>query len=336
MSIIKVENLTKQFKRTKRKKGFFGAIKTLFSNEYEIKTAVHDVSFSVEKGEIVGYIGPNGAGKSTTIKTLVGILVPTSGNAEVKGIIPYQSRIENARNIGVVFGQRTQLWWDIPVVDSINLMRHMYKIPDVLFEENMKIFSQVLGIDEFINTPVRQLSLGQRMRADLCVSLLHSPDILYLDEPTIGLDVVVKENIRNFIKKINKEMGTTIVLTTHDMDDIEMLCHRLIVIDKGHLMYDGDMGSLKAKYGSSERLTIITEKSDVDLKGLLALGVSEFKYNGIKADIQYETDKINAMGILEWMMQRCRVKDFSIHQVDIEEVIRKMYRELEERRKMMR
>ena len=245
MAIIEVKELSKVFKIKKREPGFVGALKGLFSNVYEEKKAVDNISFNIDEGEIVGYIGPNGAGKSTTIKILVGILTPTFGQVEVKGIIPYNNRQENARNIGVVFGQRTQLWWDIPVSETLDLLRHMYKVPLDVYKKNLELFTDILGIDKFIHTPVRQLSLGQRMRADICAALLHNPPIVYLDEPTIGLDVVVKENIRTFIKEINRQRKTTVLLTTHDVSDIEKLCSRVMVIDKGQIMYDGSLELLK-------------------------------------------------------------------------------------------
>lgn len=226
MAFIRVDRLSKQYKRQVRSEGLGGAIKDLFNRKYDTKTAVDQISFAIEKGEVVGYIGPNGAGKSTTIKMLSGILVPSSGIVEVGGIVPYKQRKQYTRNIGVVFGQRTQLWWDIPVSESFRMMKYMYKISDKQFDQNMEMFTDILDIQSFMHTAVRQLSLGQRMRADLCAALLHNPDILYLDEPTIGLDVVVKEKIRDFIKEVNKERQTTVILTTHDMSDIEKLCYR--------------------------------------------------------------------------------------------------------------
>lgn len=326
MSIIKVGSLTKEFRRQKRKKGFRGAVQSLFSRKYEIITAVNDVSFEIEKGEIIGYIGPNGAGKSTTIKMLVGILVPTSGSAEVNGLVPYENRIENAKRMGVVFGQRTQLWWDIPVSESFNLIRYMYNISDAQYHANLKLFSKILGIDEFINAPVRQLSLGQKMRADLCMAFLHNPDILYLDEPTIGLDVVAKENIREFIRSINRERSTTIMLTTHDMSDIEKLCPRVMVIDHGKIMYDGSLDRLKDSYGSEEVLTVETESIISSVDGLKNLGVLECQNEGNRLLVRYDRRKTSSSVILEWLMNRHKIKDFVVRETEIEAVIRKMYK----------
>lgn len=326
MPIIKVENLRKHFKRQKRKKGFRGALESLFSRKYEIIKAVESISFEIEKGEIIGYIGPNGAGKSTTIKMLVGILVPTSGSVLVNGLVPHENRIENARRMGVVFGQRTQLWWDIPVSESFNLIRHMYDIPGSQYRDNLKLFSRVLGIDEFINAPVRQLSLGQKMRADLCMAFLHNPDILYLDEPTIGLDVVVKENVREFIRNINQDRGTTIILATHDMSDIEKLSSRVMVIDHGRIMYDGSLNKLKTEYGSEELLTVEAQSSISGINELKSFDLIECETDENRLTVKYDRRKTSSSVILKWLMDRNEIKDFLVKETEIEEVIRKMYR----------
>ena len=254
MPIIKVDNLYKEYHQRKGREGLTGAFKDLFNRQFKTVKAVDGVSFSIEKGEIVGYIGPNGAGKSTTIKMLIGILVPSSGKIDVNGIEPYKHRELNAKRIGVVFGQRTQLWWDIPVSETLSLMRYIYDVPEQQYLENLKIFSDILGLDKFYHTPVRQLSLGQRMRADISCALLHNPDILYLDEPTIGLDVVVKERIREFIREVNKSRNTTIILATHDMSDIERLSSRVMVVNSGKIMYDGNLNTLKRRYGTEETI----------------------------------------------------------------------------------
>jgi len=235
-AIIEVKGLRKEFQIAKRKEGAFGAIRSLFSREYTTKLAVNNVSFSIQPGELVGYIGPNGAGKSTTIKMLTGILVPSGGEVRVRGLVPYEKRVENARQIGVVFGQRTQLWWDLPTIESFELLQHIYKVPAEKYARNMARFKELLGLDEFIQTPVRQLSLGQRMRADLAAALLHDPEILYLDEPTIGLDVVAKEKIREFIKEINRERSVTVLRTTPDMRDMEKICERKVLTHKETLI----------------------------------------------------------------------------------------------------
>lgn len=326
MAIIKVENLTKDFKRQKRKPGFWGAVQTFFSSEYEIKTAVDHISFEIEKGEIVGYIGPNGAGKSTSIKMMVGILVPTSGKVTVAGVVPYENRIENAKRIGVVFGQRTQLWWDIPVSETFNLLKYMYKVPEKTFKANLELCTEILGLKEFANTPVRQLSLGQRMRSDLAAALLHNPEIIYLDEPTIGLDVVVKKKIREFIEEINKQRQTTVILTTHDMSDIEKLCSRVMVIDKGRIIYDGQLDELKRIYGSEETLSAdLAQIPEVEPSETREFGADIVKQDGNKIVFQYDRNRVNSSVILKWLMERYEVKDFVVRETEIEEVIRKMY-----------
>lgn len=236
--IITAEHLRKEFKTNKKYPGLKGTVKSLFSNEKVIKKAVDDVSFSINEGEIVGYIGSNGAGKSTTIKMLTGILVPTSGKCYVNGIEPYKNRQNNAQNIGVVFGQRTQLWWDLPLIESFTVLKGIYQVSDEDYKRRMEFANDILGIRDFENSSVRTLSLGQRMRADVAAALIHNPKVLYLDEPTIGLDVVVKDKMREAIRELNRNFNTTIILTTHDMIDIEELCKHIIIIDDGKLIFD--------------------------------------------------------------------------------------------------
>ncbi|MGA9694805.1 MAG: ATP-binding cassette domain-containing protein [Dehalococcoidales bacterium] len=325
MTIIKVENLCKDYRQRKGREGLTGAIKDVFKREDKIVKAVDNISFSVEKGEIVGYIGPNGAGKSTTIKMLIGILVPSSGAIDVNGVIPFKHRELNARRIGVVFGQRTQLWWDIPLSETLSLMRYVYDVPEQQYQENLKIFADILAIDKFIHTPVRQLSLGQRMRADISVALLHNPDILYLDEPTIGLDVVVKERIREFILEVNKKRNTTVILATHDMSDIERLSSRVMVINTGKLVYDGNLDTLKKRYGSEEMIVAELANKIEDTSELTGMGVDEIKYQDNKITIKYDSLKINSSTVLKWLIDKAETKDISIKVTPIEDVIRKMY-----------
>src|SRR4051795_4896531 len=249
MALIDVEDLRKTFRVAVRHGGRLGAFKTLLRREYRSIPAVDGVSFQLEAGEMVGYIGPNGAGKSTTIKMLTGILVPTSGHIVVDGRVPHQQRVEHVRRIGVVFGQRTQLWWDLPTIDSFELLRHIYRIPEARWRANLREFVELLDLGPFLETPVRQLSLGQRMRADLVAALLHEPAILFLDEPTIGLDVVAKERIRQFLADINRARGVTVLLTTHDLEDITRLCQRVVLIDHGHVIYDGGLEDLRTRFG---------------------------------------------------------------------------------------
>jgi ABC-2 type transport system ATP-binding protein len=327
--MIAVENITKEFIIQKRSKGRFAVLRDLFNRQYETKIAVRNISFSVDEGEMVAYIGPNGSGKSTTIKMLSGILVPTAGNISVNGIVPYKNRKNNSKRIGVVFGQRTQLWWDIPVSESLNLLRYIYKIPDEVYNENINRFSEILDLKEFVNTPVRQLSLGQRMRADLCASLLHNPRVLYLDEPTIGLDIVVKQKIRAFIKDINEKRKTTIILTTHDISDIVHLCKRVIVIEKGAIKYDGLLEDLISRYGKNETIIVkLAKKTDPEsLEKLHALGVTAVKINGEDLVITYDSSRINSMGIIQKLSGYAAVVDFKMAGVSIEDVIAHIYQE---------
>ncbi|NLW48819.1 MAG: ATP-binding cassette domain-containing protein [Firmicutes bacterium] len=251
MAQIVVKNLVKEYRVLDGERGLWGSMKTLFRPKYRSITAIDHVDFSIEKGEIVGYIGPNGSGKSTTLKMLSGILYPTSGSITVNGLIPYQDRKQNAKQIGVVFGNRSQLYWDLPVIDSYQLNHRLYNIPDGIYQENLAYFKEIFDLDGIINQPVRLLSLGEKMRATIAGAMLHSPEILFLDEPTIGLDVTSKLKIRDFIKQINKKSGTTIILTSHDMGDIESLCERIILIDEGKKKYDGSVSDFENTFGGN-------------------------------------------------------------------------------------
>jgi ABC-2 type transport system ATP-binding protein len=255
-AMIECRGLCKTYRVAKREAGLGNAVKALFSREYELVRALREVSFTVQDGEIVGYIGPNGAGKSTTIKTMCGILTPDAGECVINGRTPWKERKRHVREIGVVFGQRSQLWWDIPVMDSFHLLRDMYKIESVVYKRNLDELTELLGLKEILRTPVRNLSLGQRMRCEIAASLLHNPRILFLDEPTIGLDAVSKLNVRRFIKKRNREHGTTVILTTHDMQDIEALTERVLLIGKGKLLMDGKLDELKRHCSTKKTLRI--------------------------------------------------------------------------------
>ena len=250
--MITMQNVCKTYKVSKRDAGFSSAFKALFHKEYELIHALDGVSFTISDGEMVGYIGPNGAGKSSTIKILSGILTPEEGTCLVNGLTPWKNRIEHVKNIGVVFGQRTQLWWDVPVMDSFELLKEIYRIEDHVYRRNLEQLSEMLGLSELLRTPTRQLSLGQRMRCEIAASLLHDPQILFLDEPTIGLDAVSKLAVRDFILKLNKEKKTTVILTTHDMQDIEALTSRIILIGKGKILLDGTLADIKEGYESTE------------------------------------------------------------------------------------
>lgn len=322
--VISVRDLNKSFKVYRGRRGFLGAISNYFSNNYKIVQAVSHISFEVNQGEILGYVGPNGAGKSTSIKMLTGILTPSSGEVLVNGFNPNQQRKQNARQIGVVFGQRTQLWWDLPLLESFELLRHIYRIPLSQYEHNLKLFRDLLDLDEFIHTPVRQLSLGQRMRGDIAAALLHNPAILYLDEPTIGLDVVAKERLRNFIRVINREEGVTVLLTTHDMTDIEQLCRRLIIIDKGRLIYDGSLDDIRQRYGKFRTLVVDLE---LGYEGgpLQVAFAEEIRAKGNRRWLQFNRDAISAAKLISQVAAHYPLQDLSLEEPEIENIIRQIY-----------
>ena len=331
--MIVLENVSKEFKTNKKYPGFKGAIKSLFSKEYTIKKAVDNISFEIKKGEIVGYIGANGSGKSTTIKMMTGILIPSSGRVVVDGIIPYEKREENAKNIGAVFGQRTQLWWDLPLSETFTLLKEIYEVNDDDFKERMEFLNEVLDLNEFMLSPVRTLSLGQRMRADLAAALIHNPKILYLDEPTIGLDVVVKEKVRTAIKKINELYETTIILTTHDLNDIEELCNRIIIIDSGKNLYDGTLKAIKEKYGYMTNIEIQTKKevdtNSLTLRDIFNLQEEDLSYTYSKEEnklkVSYNKNKVSSSDIMFHIMKDYRVIDFTVKETSVEDIIKKIY-----------
>lgn len=327
--MIKVENLSKEFKISKKYPGFKGALRSFFSTEYTIKKAVDDISFEINDGEIVGYIGANGAGKSTTIKMMTGILTPSSGRIIVDGVIPYENREKNAKNIGVVFGQKTQLWWDLPVSETFPLLKDIYGVSDEDYEERMNYFKEILGLDEFFLSPVRTLSLGQRMRADLAAALIHNPKIIYLDEPTIGLDVVVKESVRKAIKDINEKYGTTIILTTHDLNDIEELCNRIIIINSGKKIYDGELEGVKEQFGYLTTIEIqLKDKSNIEKINFARFKDDDFKLNmkESKINITFNKNNISSADIIGEVMKKSKVIDFNIKETSIEDIVKKMYK----------
>ncbi|WP_373425172.1 ABC transporter ATP-binding protein [Paracholeplasma manati] len=329
--MIKVENLKKEFIIYEKEPGLKGVIKSFYNAKKIVKKAVDDVSFTIQQGEIVGYIGPNGAGKSTTIKMLTGILTPTSGEVRVDGIIPYQKRTVNAKKIGVVFGQRTQLWWDLPLIESFTVLKEIYQISDADYKERLAYFSALFGLDEFIKQPVRQLSLGQRMKADIVASLLHNPKLLFLDEPTIGLDVIAKENIRKTLKEIHEKYQTTIILTTHDLADIEELCDRIMMIDQGKIIYDGSLETIKAKFGS-KKIVCFTLKNDSEID----LGVFEtLKKKDPDLTVSLENKaltvifnklKINVGDIIGPVLKQTEVLDIDISDDHLENIIKAIYK----------
>jgi ABC-2 type transport system ATP-binding protein len=323
MSFIKVEHISKTFKVAKRKSGVKDAIKSFFKRDYKIVNAINDVSFSIEKGEIVGYIGPNGAGKSTTIKILSGILTPDGGTCTINGMTPWKKREKYVKKIGVVFGQRSQLWWDIPSEDTFDLLKDVYEISDEEYAKTKEELIRELNLEDIINVPVRQLSLGQRMRCEIAASLLHSPEILFLDEPTIGLDAVSKQILRDFIKRLNKEKNVTVILTTHDMSDIEALAKRIILIGKGQVLYDGSLKKLKNKYGNNKYLNITTkDELNIKHKGI----ISSFKtVDGYSFVI--DSSVINISDFLNMVSKKISVEDVEIDNENIDNIIVNMYKE---------
>jgi len=321
--MITVQKVTKIYKIPKRLDGKSAALRSLWQRAYDEKIAVNDISFDIGSGEIVDYIGPNGAGKSTTIKMLSGILTPTAGDILVDGLTPHQQRREHAKNIGVVFGQKTSLWWDVPVVDSFRLLKEMYEIPDETYQENLRVYMDMLEMGGFLNQPVRQLSLGQRVKADLAAALLHNPQTVFLDEPTIGVDVVAKERLRQFIRDINQIRGVTVLLTTHDMVDMEKLVNRVLVIDAGRIAYDGTIHRLREQYGRNRRLDVVFAEHSphIDVPGLVQVAAAPYRRSYTFNQQEMSAEK--ALGLI--MNQPFTIRDITIQEADIEEIIRNLY-----------
>lgn len=322
--MIRVERLQKQFQINKHRQGLWGAFRSLGQREYTTVRAVDGITFTIDAGELVGYLGPNGAGKSTTIKMLTGLLVPTDGLLEVNGIVPWQERERYVAGIGAVFGQRTTLWWDLPVIESLELLQHIYRIPVERFRQNLDEFRKLLELDAFLTSPVRSLSLGQRMRADLCAAMLHDPALLFLDEPTIGLDVVAKERIRQFIAHINGERGTTVLLTTHDLSDVEKLCKRVMIIDHGHLLYDGNLTTLQDRFGGKRELVVdlVEHYEDVAVAGAEVVARQD-----LRVTYQFERNELSASELIGRLSARYRIQDLSVREPEIEATIRRIYEE---------
>lgn len=322
--MIEVESLCKSFRVSKRNAGIGAAVKSLFNPQYTIVKALDDVSFKIDEGEIVGYIGPNGAGKSTTIKIISGILVPDSGSCNILGNTPWKDRINHVKNIGVVFGQRSQLWWDVPVMDSFNLLKDIYKIPENIFKDNLELLTATLDLSSLLSTPVRQLSLGQRMRCEIGASLLHNPRILFLDEPTIGLDAVSKIAVRSFIKTINRERKVTVILTTHDMNDIEALADRIILIGRGKILLDGTLTELKSKFVNQKTLIVdFTESSDeIHIKGTEVLSRSKERMT-----LSVDLERIRVSEVIGLLSDKLDILDVSVESRPIEEIIVDLYKE---------
>jgi len=327
VNVIETKGLCKSFQSPVKKPGVAGAARHLVRPEYKTIVAVAGVDLAIEAGESVAYVGPNGAGKSTTIKMLTGILLPTGGALSVNGLHPYHKRMENSKRIGVVFGQRTQLWWDIPVIESFTLLRDIYEVPEKTYRENLAYFTEMLGLEEFLNQSARRLSLGQRMRADLAVALMHNPAVVFLDEPTIGLDVAVKERIREFLKTVNRDRGVTILLTSHDLGDIEDVCRRLIIIDTGRIIYDGSISGLLDKYVKERTIRIIAG-ARVDRAGAadgLPAGVEIAQAGERELTVVFDRFRFTAKDVLEIVMRTVEVRDFQLEEPDIERVVKSVY-----------
>ena len=327
MALIEVKNLVKIYKISEKKHGIIGYVKHLFHPKYKEQTAVNNISFNIEEGELVGYIGENGAGKSTTIKMLTGLLTPTSGKVIVNGIVPNEKRIQNNKQIGAVFGQKTQLWWDLPVIESFRLIKKMYNIPEGEYRKNLKKFTEILYLNDLLDKQVKNLSLGQKMRCEIAATFLHNPKVVYLDEPTIGLDILVKENIRKFIKDINKEKKTTVILTTHDLKDIEEVCDRIILIDKGSIIYDGEKETFKNKYGKHIITEFVIQNKDKNI----TLETNDEEFEVIEEDentvkIKFNHDKLTVMDVVKSISNYCEILDMHIQEEGLEEILREIYR----------
>jgi ABC-2 type transport system ATP-binding protein len=320
--MIHVQNLGKEYKIQQRAEGIKGTLANLFNPNFTVKRAVDNLSFHIEEGELVGFIGPNGAGKSTSIKMLTGILVPTSGTLEVNGLVPHKNRKANAQQIGVVFGQKTQLWWDVPVIDSLVLLKDIYKISDTQYKRNLALFNDLLDLHEFQNTPVRQLSLGQRMRADLAAALLHNPRILYLDEPTIGVDIVAKQRLREFIKEINQDQKITVLLTTHDMGDIEKLCNRMMIVDHGKLIYDGGVDQIRRTFGMERTLIVEFEE---ELADFAVPGATLIKSEGRRKWFQFHRLQTTPSALITSIAAQHNIIDLEVVEPEIEDMVRNIY-----------
>ncbi len=328
-TVIEIKNVSKEFKVLNRREGLKGSIKDLFSRDYKIVKAVDDISMTIDQGEIVGYLGPNGAGKSTTIKMMTGVLEPSSGEIIVNGRVPYKNRTLNAAEIGVVFGQRSQLWWALPLIESFKLLKDIYGISDADYKNMMDFYQSQVDIEPILHKPVRQMSLGQRTLSDILAAFLHNPRIVFLDEPTIGLDVSMKSKIRTLIHALNKEKNTTVILTTHDMGDVDALCRRIVIIDKGKMLYDNDMEHLKNFFGSYRTLKVRV-KGDLKAEAeVIGKELSEFQ---VTADDEWisilvDEDKRKVIDVLGQLQQARQIRDMQLEEISTEDVIKKIYEE---------
>lgn len=330
-NMIELKDITKEFKVLNRREGLKGSFQDLFSRDYKIVRAVDHISLSVKPGEIVGFLGPNGAGKSTTIKMMTGVLEPTSGQLLVNGKIPYKNRTQNSQEIGVVFGQRSQLWWALPLIESFKLLKDIYQIPQDEYDGMMELYGKLVNFDEILHKPVRQMSLGQRTLSDILAAFLHNPKVVFLDEPTIGLDVAMKSKIRELILELNKQKHTTVILTTHDMGDVDALCERIVIIDKGKMLYDNDIGHLRKFFGAYRTLKI-RPREDIGVM------VEELAKELEKTDVRISNndewvfllvneEKTSVLKVLGQIQEKHKIKDMQLEEISTEDVIKKIYRE---------
>jgi ABC-2 type transport system ATP-binding protein len=328
--LIHVSGLTRDYDLIRKREGVAGGLVDLVRPRHEVLRAVDDVSFDIAAGEMVGYIGANGAGKSTTLKMLTGILTPTAGVVTVGGLVPWRQRLQYTRHIGAVFGQRTQLWWDLAVVESFRLLQKIYEVDEATYVRQMAVFHELLSIGDYLHQPVRKLSLGQRMRCDLAAALLHRPRVLFLDEPTIGLDVVAKENVRQFLREIRDRDAVTVILTTHDLGDIEQLCRRVIIIDKGKVHFDGELDDLRIRVGRKVRMTI--ELREPVTSGELAVTTADLpvrwvENNGLRHDAEFNRSEVPAAEVIKRLVNAFHVQELHLAEQPIEEVVRDIYRQ---------
>ena len=321
--LIQLAALRKEYRVARHHRGFWGSLRNLVETEYDVVKAVDGISFQIEAGEFVGFIGPNGAGKSTTVKMLTGVLEPTAGALTVGGLVPRRDRLRHTARIGVVFGQRTQLWWDLPVIESYELLRHVYSVGAAAYREQRERLTELLELGSLLDTPVRKLSLGQRMRCELAAALRHRPPILCLDEPTIGLDVVAKETMRDFLARENDEHGTTILLTTHDLSDVERLCPRMILIDHGHVVYDGSVAAIRRRFGDERRLRVDFEgPAPTDLPPSV---VEEDRVRE-RLVLRFRRDEIPSARLIAWLAERQPIADLSLEEPPVERIVAEIYR----------
>ena len=328
-NIIELKNITKEFKVLNRHEGIKGGFKDLFSRDYKIVKAVDNINFSVGQGEIVGFLGPNGAGKSTTIKMMTGVLEPSAGELIINKRIPYKDRTKNSQEIGVVFGQRSQLWWALPLVESFKLLKDIYQISDENYNEMLELYGSMVDLEALLHKPVRQMSLGQRTLSDILAAFLHNPKVVFLDEPTIGLDVAMKSKIREMILELNKKKNTTVILTTHDMGDVDALCHRIVIIDKGKMLYDNDIEDLKKFFGAYRTLKICPRENVEDAVTMLEDKLSVFEvavtHDDTWISILVNEEKARIMKVLEAVQESLSIRDMQLEEISTEDVIKKIY-----------